>query len=298
MRQHRRQGGKRFKKPPHWLYPKAIEIRYRLYLENLAKKMQDGVRRILFPALPAMIADAENSRRTDAWDDMLEQAMEDLSVSFDETLADDAVRATLRGMADRINGWNTAQFHAMVKTVVGVEHYAYEPWLAPHMGSFVSENVGLIKKLKEETYQDINRIVQGGIRGGNSYRSIINEIVGTDIEPGRFTKTKDRARLIARDQIGKFNGELTSIRQQSIGVSEYYWRTAGDERVRDSHGALNGMLCRWDDDTVYSDDDGETWPPRSAIEAFEGSPGEDFQCRCWPEAKLTEPSTEEEADES
>jgi SPP1 gp7 family putative phage head morphogenesis protein len=298
MRQHRRQGGKRFKKPPHWLYPKAIEIRYRLYLENLAKKMQDGVRRILFPALPAMIADAENSRRTDAWDDMLEQAMEDLSVSFDETLADDAVRATLRGMADRINGWNTAQFHAMVKTVVGVEHYAYEPWLAPHMGSFVSENVGLIKKLKEETYQDINRIVQGGIRGGNSYRSIINEIVGTDIEPGRFTKTKDRARLIARDQIGKFNGELTSIRQQSIGVSEYYWRTAGDERVRDSHGALNGMLCRWDDDTVYSDDDGETWQPRSAIEAFEGSPGEDFQCRCWPEAKLTEPSIEEEADES
>ncbi len=299
MRQHKRQGAKPFKKAPRWLYPMAIEIKYKLFLLSFIKRLETHVRRILLPVLPGIIADSNMLQRVDAWGEELESVMEGLSISFDKELSDDALQAFMQTITERTNLWNTTQLHSLVKTVMGVEHYAYEPWLNSHMKSFVTENIGLIKKLKEETYQNINHIVQSGVRGGDSYKTIGKEILGTDLEPGQFTKTADRARLIARDQIGKFNGELTSIRQKSIGISEYYWRTAGDERVRDSHDALNGMLCKWDDDTVYSDDDGETWKPRTS-EMFEGNPGDDYQCRCWAEAKFTEPSSndEEAIDES
>ena len=52
------------------------------------------------------------------------------------------------------------------------------------------------------------------------------------------------------------------------------------ERVRESHRALNGKLCRWDDDTVYSEDGGKTWKSRAAIGGYIGHPGADYQCRC------------------
>jgi len=295
LRQHRRQGSKPFKKPPKWFYPVAIEIKYKLFLLSFVKRLEKHTKRILFNALPAIIADANMLQRVDAWGDELENVMENISVSFDNEMTDDALQSFMKAITQRANAWNTTQFHNLVNTVMGVDHYAYEPWLTAHMKSFVLENVGLVKKLKEETFQNINQIVQSGIRGGDSYRSITKEIMGTDLEPGQFSKTKDRARLIARDQIGKFNGELTSIRQKSIGVSEYYWRTASDDRVRDSHDALNGMLCKWDDSSVYSDDDGETWKSRTS-EMFDGDPGDDFQCRCWAEAKFTEPVNEEETE--
>jgi SPP1 gp7 family putative phage head morphogenesis protein len=102
------------------------------------------------------------------------------------------------------------------------------------------------------------------------------------------TVTEERARVIARDQVGKLNGQLTELRQRQAGVTTYYWRTSRDERVREAHDVLEGMLCRWDDPTVYSDDGGATWKPRSAIGAFEGQPGGEFQCRCSAESNVAQ----------
>jgi SPP1 gp7 family putative phage head morphogenesis protein len=296
----RRLSGKtgKFKKAPVWRYPTSIELQYQIFLQRLVKKMQVMTVEKLIPHLPLLVGEADRERKMDAWGESLDELMEALKIGFDEVTDDDATINFVRHIARRTSNWNGDQFHHMVRTVVGVEQYAYEPWLESHLKSFVSENIGLITKLKEETYHDINRIVESGLRKGDSYRDISKSILnGSDLETGRFDKTKTRATLIARDQIGKFNGELTSIRQKSIGIDEYYWRTAGDERVRESHDALNGMLCKWDDDTVCSDDDGETWQSRSSIGGYEGKPGEDFQCRCWAEAKLVEPNVEEEEEE-
>ena len=93
-----------------------------------------------------------------------------------------------------------------------------------------------------------------------------------------------RARLIARDQVGKLNARLTKQRMEDIDVNLYEWRTAGDERVRSTHSPLNRKICSWEDNTVYADSVEEAvngeWKQRSDIGAFEGIPGEDIQCRC------------------
>ena len=71
-----------------------------------------------------------------------------------------------------------------------------------------------------------------------------------------------RAALIARDQLGTLNGELSQRRQVAAGVSRYRWQTARDERVRPSHRDLQGQVFSWDA------------PPDI------GHPGAPINCRC------------------
>ncbi len=78
----------------------------------------------------------------------------------------------------------------------------------------------------------------------------------------RFDVSKSRADLIARDQVLKLNGQITEERQTRAGVEQYVWTTAGDERVREEHAALEGQVIDWNS------------PPTV------GHPGEDYQCRC------------------
>ena len=71
----------------------------------------------------------------------------------------------------------------------------------------------------------------------------------------------ERAKVIARDQTNKMNGNLTQIRQTSYGIEEYIWRTARDQRVvgnpagfypkgnrvHGNHWEREGHLYRWDE---------------------------------------------------
>ena len=53
-------------------------------------------------------------------------------------------------------------------------------------------------------------------------------------------------RRITRDQTNKLTGQFNLARQTAIGIRAYQWRTAGDERVRPSHAALDGTRQEWD----------------------------------------------------
>jgi SPP1 gp7 family putative phage head morphogenesis protein len=78
----------------------------------------------------------------------------------------------------------------------------------------------------------------------------------------RADVSTSRAELIARDQVLKVNGQITQIRQENAGITEYVWSTSRDERVRESHAALEGETFSWSS------------PPEP------GHPGQDYQCRC------------------
>lgn len=84
----------------------------------------------------------------------------------------------------------------------------------------------------------------------------------------RFDVAESRAILIARDQTGKMNAQITEARNRDLGVTKYTWQTSGDGRVRDGHAELNGTVHRYDD------------PPVTNDEGDRNNPGEDYQCRC------------------
>lgn len=141
-------------------------------------------------------------------------------------------------------------------------------------------NASLIKSVATEFKQQISETIMSNIQSGERSTNLITQI------KDRYNVSQSRAKLIARDQTSKLNGSLVKARAQAVGSKTYIWRCVGDERSRDSHLVLNGMLCRWDDATVYSDDNGKTWKKRKAIGGVEAHPTDEINCRCNAQAVI------------
>ena len=110
--------------------------------------------------------------------------------------------------------------------------------------------------------------------------------------------SRRRAMVIVRDQTHKLTTNIDRLRQESIGIKMYVWRTMKDNSVvgkpggvypkgSDKHGnhyKMEGMFCRWDDPTVYSRD-GKRWAKRPA-DVIDPHPGHGILCRCYSEAVI------------
>ena len=140
------------------------------------------------------------------------------------------------------------------------------------MATAVKNNVALIKDIPEQYLEKIQAAVYEAMAEGLRYEDLAKEIEHV----GEVTES--RAKLIARDQIGKLNSDFSRVRQTDLGIEEYEWSTSGDERVRDEHAELNGETFRWDSS-----------PP-------DGHPGEAVNCRCVaiPKFRLEEPEKTDE----
>lgn len=135
-------------------------------------------------------------------------------------------------------------------------------------------NASLIKSLTTDFQQRISSTIMNIVQSGERSTNIITQIMG------EFGITERHAKFIARDQTSKINGDLSKIRAESLGSKTYTWSGSMDERERDSHRSMQGKLCRWDDPTVYSDDDGKTWKSRRSIGGVLLHPSQDYNCRC------------------
>lgn len=135
-------------------------------------------------------------------------------------------------------------------------------------------NASLIKSVATEFKQEIADTIMANVQSGERSTNLITQI------KERYNVSQSRAKLIARDQTSKLNGSLVKARSEALGVKTYIWSCVMDERARDDHKAMNGKLCKLNDDTVYSDDNGETWKSRKSIGGYIGKPTEDYQCRC------------------
>jgi len=94
--------------------------------------------------------------------------------------------------------------------------------------------------------------------------------------------TKKKAQFIARDQVSKLNGAINKIQQKSVNINLYVWTAVGDARTRDSHSRLNGVICSWDDPTIYYKvEDNKLVKHKRLASMFIGHPSEDYQCRCF-----------------
>jgi SPP1 gp7 family putative phage head morphogenesis protein len=128
----------------------------------------------------------------------------------------------------------------------------------------VNMNVALIKTIAPQYLEQVENAIYTGLRtgaDGSSLKKMVMDINGQNY---------NRAKLIARDQLQKFNAALAQSRQQAIGIDGYIWRTSGDERVRESHMQNDGQRFSW-----------------NAPPAETGNPGEDINCRCTAEPDLS-----------
>jgi len=244
---------KRTKKVQPIKTPKSPGVRYRRWLENLVKQLRIDTNTQIVPILKQFETEYVN----DAYARTLEQAFDNLRKSY-ETIGINAktVSSSFVGNANNVN--KKRFYSAMEKaTGVNIESVIQNEGLEDILVATTRENVNLIRSIPEEYFKKIETLVFTSTTQGDTAGSMIKQIQNI----GKTT-TK-RARLIARDQSSKLNSALSQQRQQNLGVEEYIWRTAGDERVRENHRSKNGKTFRWDD------------PPKDT-----GHPGQAIQCRC------------------
>lgn len=117
---------------------------------------------------------------------------------------------------------------------------------------FIDENVLLIKNIAEQYRFKIREL---------EYLGMTKEELAEGIAKIKGM-TKNRAELIAVDQIGKLNGKMQQFYQQSMGCKEYIWQTMRDNRVREQHRRREGKKYSWDN------------PPEG------GHPSMAVRCRC------------------
>jgi SPP1 gp7 family putative phage head morphogenesis protein len=180
----------------------------------------------------------------------------------------------LGNIADSTFDFNEGQFEKGAKTVLGVEFPVGEDWWPDARDTWATQNYNLIHSDMQKYIGQVNDLTEKAVTSGLTVKELAKQILSLDDKI-----TKGRANFIARDQIGKLNGQITQERMEAVGLSMYIWETSGDERVRPSHEMMDGGLCRWDDSAVYSDDGGKTWinRPSGAVLLH---PGMDYQCRC------------------
>ena len=281
---------KKLGKPPRWIYPLPVEIAYRKLLLSFVERLKAEVEKSVLPKISMMISEAK-SLKQDSWSSDLTDSIDNLPDVFPESQMIDALEA----IAFKANTFNAAQWYKICKKVFGIQVYVKESELSSRMETFVHDNVTLVKDVGNQIKKDLRLIISEGIRNGDRYETISKNILAdTDLTRGTIGKAKTRSKIIARDQIGKLNGDISQIRQQGVGVDIYRWESAEDERVvgtpggkwpkpsegHGNHYFMNQKLCKWSNLDIYSDDGGKTWKQRPAN--LKGAiPGSQFLCRCF-----------------
>jgi SPP1 gp7 family putative phage head morphogenesis protein len=262
---------------------------YRELLYRIVQLGEDAYKATISRGLEQLSSESrlEGFVQRDAWDESLDHLIKQFELALNNRINKDKVLYTLQIIAKGINEQNRNDISGAIHKLFNVNISQYEPWLKSMISSFTTNNLKLITALRQNVSDEVHRIISSGIKAGKRVEKIRKELEGSTLQSGVFSKVKIRASLIARDQVGKLNGDITRARQREIGVEFYVWRGTRDERIREAHDALDGKYCSWEDGTVYADtlqDAKEgNWKQRSSIAAFEGAPGEDFQCRCYAE---------------
>jgi SPP1 gp7 family putative phage head morphogenesis protein len=255
-----------------------VVLAYSIFIRARLAAFESEIRRLLFPALDALVAAPEHGAVSAPDEDDAKTRVDaripppvaaklsaielHLNAIFDEAKLDDGLRV----IGKRTETTNATE----VSRVIGVSIRQAVPGIGPKIDAWRASNVNLIKSLAGKQLVTITKILERAEGSGKRVEVLRAEIEDT------FGVTRAKADLLARDQTLKLNAEIAQSRQVAAGIESYVWTTSGDERVRETHAELDGTVQRWDTPPVV-DEDGRT-----------AHPGEDYQCRCTAFPVLTE----------
>lgn len=239
--------------PKTWLFPTALEREYCKDLTAYAKRVVSRINSIIH---------LRQDSQDEEWRAAMLRALMDLPRQIEAEA--EQVGLSARVYADKIARFNDTQYHNVVKSVVGMDFAKPEPWLQQALDNWTAENARLIKSIPEQQIGKVQQLIAQAAVNGTSQADLIAQLKKIEHMP------IDRAALIASDQVGKLNSQLTRMRQQAIGIKQYRWRGKLDDRERDHHVKREGKIFDWDN------------PPSG------GHPGSEIRCRCHAQAIFPE----------
>ena len=169
------------------------------------------------------------------------------------------VEEEVAAQAARLGGYHRDRLIQTFRAALGVDirPVLSDDAIRPLMDAWRRENVSLIRTIPQRLHDRLYGRMSETFATRPFDQQAMRQILGRE-----FQSAGSNLRRITRDQTSKAIGQLTQARHKQIGITKYTWRTAQDERVRDTHAALDGTRQRYDS------------PPSV------GNPGDDILCRC------------------
>lgn len=235
-------------------YPMSLEREYARELVKYTRKVRD----ICKQHIPNMVDAAMwNAIHADDW---TEEQTEDID---EEITAEEeaAITAIILAMFNRVKTFNRRQQEKFYQAIFGstpqeISMADYEKIRQ----IWANQNIELIHSINRRTLESIRYALSENIIRAVDREILVKELTESIMHMAEVNEK--RAALIACDQVGKLNSQLTQLEQLNQGIEYYIWRTMRDNRVRPTHRAREGERYRWDT------------PPT------DGHPGWSYRCRC------------------
>lgn len=256
--------------------PKKIEMDARRRLKNLTEPVQLELEGII-----------ENMRGKSAR--QVGEELEGVRQRYNfqiETVADTIASSWVNS----VNQYNKDKFMSYMRKVLGIDIGAIvDEAMKDQLDVMMMESASYIKTIPDYL---VGKVAQRVLQHYKGEPMPENRTLRQQIRE-EFKVSDGRAKVLARDQTSKMNTSISAIRQTNLGIDTYIWKTVEDERVvgrpggkypkitklHRNHWMMQGLLCKWDDPTVYSDDKGKTWKKRIQ-QMPQNHPGVDIMCRC------------------
>lgn len=256
--------------------PKRIELDARRTLKQINDPIQEELE---------LVIEGMRNKTPKQVGDELERVRQnaDFRVSI---IAEDLATKWVQG----VNMYNRQEMMKILRGALGINIGAIvDEQLKRDLEVLIMENASYIKSIPDYLIGNVAKRVMQHFKGEPMPE---NRTLKQQIKE-EFKVSDGRAKVLARDQTSKMNTSLTQKRQTQLGIEWYVWKTVEDERVvgrpgglypkgtklHRNHYIMQGKICKWDDPTVYSDDGGKTWKPRTE-EMPQNAPGQDIMCRC------------------
>jgi uncharacterized protein with gpF-like domain len=200
---------------------------------------------------------------------------------------------------------------AVVATIVVFDsiHGIYDNTLS-EMKRYLQKITNSEIPLEKYNIENLQTIMASELRGrvkaevDKYFKKVIKAFSGKNlarITLGKFLKiialagqtlTRSVPAGLARDLVGTFNSKTIQMLSTVMGFSYYRWQTMNDEKVRGkpdglypdaipSHYIMDNLICKWDNASQVSRNDGVTWENKTSMMEPE-HPGIAYNCRCIP----------------
>lgn len=253
------------------IYPEGAERELQRISWAYLRLVNEVVKKYMPAIRKAAAAEREKNRRQDDAGDLMQaiqKSFQSMGEELERKTSSFGLRKKLEDLANLTRKLSIQEWKRTVHETLGLDimdDYYLGEFYRQALQEWIDQNVSLIKSIPQEALSEMHSIVSQGFKTGATLTSIEKEIRNT------YHVKRSSAKLLARDQIAKLNGQLTKQQQTDAGVNEYIWSTSGDSRVRETHKKLDGKKFRWDDPPVVT-------PPGKPVRRCH--PGEDYQCRC------------------
>lgn len=239
-------------------YPNSAERDYYRVLRAIVRELRKYTNELLPSIKPALKQDAES-------DDIISE----VTARFNNSRVREAALNEVRRIMGSVDNIAKQNMNKAFKNCLGVDVFMRNTELLEKITSeWYASQSQLINSIVSTYTDKLGTIISNAVQRGSLYKDVYADVKHL------YDITDNRAKFIARNEIGNLNAITTKTRQQEAGISCYEWLTSRDERVRASHAAMDGNLYYWHRSTPGEINGRKVFPTPNL------QPGMDYNCRC------------------